>query len=188
MVEKMPKPDFTNLNDKITEFVRVDQAGEFGAKRIYQGQLKAVKDKQAHKLIYSMMKQELIHLNYFSKQIEERRVRPTMLFPLWNIGGYLLGWISAFMGVKIAMLTTEAIEEVIEKHYQSQVDYLTEKIKENEVDNLDLLANIKQFRQDEIEHKHIAISGGSQNALLPKLWIALIRKICLGAIYLSKKI
>lgn len=182
----MPRPIFYSVEKQIEQFVRVDHAGEFGAQRIYQGQLKYTKDPEVRKLIYKMMQQETIHLNYFEKQIRQRKVRPTALFPFWNIGGYLLGSASALFGIKTAMLTTQAVEEVIEEHYQNQIDYLTDKLKIAE--NQELLDNIRQFQADEAEHKHIAIESGSKQAVFARSWSKFIKKICMGAIYLSEKI
>lgn len=179
----MPKPDFRSAKEQIEQFVRVNHAGEFGARCIYEGQLKYTKDAKAYKLIHLMMRQELVHLNYFENQIRKRNIRPTALLPLWRIGGYLLGCTSALMGTKIAMLTTEAVEEVIEKHYQKQIDYLA-----NLKSDKELLNNIKQFQQDETEHKHIATEHGGKSSSFANSWTKLVKKICVYAINLSKKI
>lgn len=178
----MPKPNFNNIA-KIHEIIRVDHAGEFGAQKIYQGQLAFTRDKKFKILINSMLKQEEVHLKYFQDQIIKHRVRPTALMPLWNMGGYLLGAFSAMLGVKTAMLLTQSVEEVIEEHYQEQLTYL-ENIKNEE----ELKNKIEDFLDDEIEHKNTAVLHESEQALFAPFLSAMIKKICKTAIIISKKI
>jgi len=179
----MPRPDFSNPDKQIHEIIRVNHAGEYGAKRIYQGQLKYTKSQNDHVLIKEMLEQEEIHLNYFEKKLLERKVRPTALLLFWHHFGFLLGAISSKIGVKTAMLVTESVEEVIEKHYKQQMDYL-----ENNNIEAELLENITKFRLDEIEHKDIAIMNDSKNATSAKLISKAVKTICRIAIKLSKKI
>lgn len=179
----MPKPDFSNHISKIAEMIRVNHAGEYGAKRIYQGQLKFIKNRDRQALISAMLQQEEKHLEYFNHQLQLRRIRPTVLLPIWYIGGYILGAASALKGSKTAMLVTEAVEEVIEQHYQQQIDYLKEHNKEEE-----LLINIEKFQQEEAEHRHTAVKTGSREASFAPLLTGLVKGICRTAIYLSKKI
>jgi ubiquinone biosynthesis monooxygenase Coq7 len=178
----MPKPYFESGNNKIQEIIRVNHAGEFGAKRIYEGQIKYTKDPKERALIQHMLEQELEHLKYFEEKIAEG-VRPTFLIGAWNITGYLLGLLSARLGTKTAMLVTESVEEVIEQHYGQQIDYL----EETGVD-LEMLKSIRKFRQDEIDHKHIAVENDSRDALLAPLLSGFVKNICRGAIFISKRI
>jgi 3-demethoxyubiquinol 3-hydroxylase len=178
----MPKPSFDN-NSQIAEIIRVNHAGEYGAKRIYEGQLAFIKNSQDKALIYSMMQQEEVHLDYFSKELVTRKIRPTALIGLWNISGYVLGALSAFCGRESAMLVTQSVEEVIEKHYQQQLGVL------KKYDNEKILAkNIEQFLEDEIEHKNTAINNESNQVFLAPFFQAIIKRVCITAIYLSKKI
>ncbi|HJD55877.1 MAG TPA: demethoxyubiquinone hydroxylase family protein [Rickettsia endosymbiont of Pyrocoelia pectoralis] len=177
----MPRPDFSNNYDQIHEIIRVNHAGEYGAKRIYQGQLKYAKND--HNLINEMLEQELVHLNYFEKQLLERKIRPTALLFLWHHLGFLLGCISAKIGEKTAMLVTQSVEEVIEKHYKQQIDYLSDRNTEPK-----LLEKITKFRLDEIEHKDIAIVNDSEQAIFAELTSKIVKTICRTAIRLSKKI
>ncbi|XVN42001.1 MAG: demethoxyubiquinone hydroxylase family protein [Rickettsia endosymbiont of Argas persicus] len=177
----MPKPDFSDPYDQIHEIVRVNHAGEYGAKRIYQGQLKYTKDD--HALIREMLDQEIVHLDYFEKKLLERKIRPTALLFFWHHFGFLLGSISSKIGKKTAMLVTESIEEVIEKHYREQINYLANQNTEPE-----LLEKITKFRLDEIEHKDIAIINDSEEAVFAELTSKIVKIICRAAIKLSKKI
>jgi ubiquinone biosynthesis monooxygenase Coq7 len=179
----MPKPDFSSKTDKIAEIIRVDHAGEYGAKRIYEGQIKFTKNLQDKILINSMLEQEKVHLNYFEAQLNFRNLRPTLFMPLWHVGGYIMGAVSARFGLKSAMLVTEAVEEVIEGHYSSQLAYLRYKGLDSE-----LAAKIEQFRQDEIEHKNIAIHHESNQVLFSKLTANLVKVVCKIAIFMSKKL
>ena len=162
--------------------IRVNHAGEFGAKRIYEGQLKYTKGIDDKLLIKHMLEQEMVHLRYFEAKIISGS-RPTLLLGLWYVGGYLLGSISSRLGNKTAMLVTESVEEVIEQHYQQQIDCLS-----RSQDHPELLAAIRQFLQDETDHKHLAVKHESQNANFASIVSKIVKVICRSAIALSQKI
>jgi len=144
--------------NKIEEFIRVDHAGERGAVKIYEGQLLAlntlVKDESLKKIIEEMKVHEKEHCEYFEKEIKKRNIKPTKFLPLWDLLGIGLGFGSTLLGKKAAMLCTASVEEVIDKHYQSQINQLDSS--ENE-----LKKNIIKFREDELNHKDIAYSKGA---------------------------
>lgn len=179
----MPRPDFSYPDKQIQEIIRVNHAGEYGAKRIYQGQLKYTKSQNDYVLIKEMLEQEEVHLDYFEKKLLEKKIRPTALLSFWHHYGFLLGAVSSKIGTKTAMLVTESVEEVIEKHYAQQIDYLENKDIEPE-----LLNNIIKFRLDEIEHKDTAIINDSEQAIFAKTTNSIVKAICRIAIKLSKKI
>jgi ubiquinone biosynthesis monooxygenase Coq7 len=114
--------------NKIEEFIRVDHAGERGAVKIYEGQLLAlntlVKDEKLKKTIEEMKVHEKEHCEFFEKEIKKRNIKPTKLLPLWDLLGVTLGFGSTLLGKKAAMLCTASVEEVIDKHYQNQIDQL----------------------------------------------------------------
>ena len=130
-----------------------------------------------------MMQQEEVHLSYFTNLLLQGNVRPTILMPFWHIIGYVLGSGSILIGTKTAMLLTQSVEEVIEQHYQKQIDYLEEYNLEKE-----LLDSIKQFQSDETEHKDIALVQGSNEVVFVSLINKIIKLMCNIAISLSKKI
>ena len=144
--------------NKIEEFIRVDHAGERGAIKIYEGQLLAlntlVKDEKLKKIIEEMKVHEKEHCEFFEKEIKKRDIKPTKLLPLWDLLGVALGFGSTLLGKKAAMLCTASVEEVIDKHYQSQIDQLDKTEKE-------LKKNITKFREDELHHKDIAYEKGA---------------------------
>lgn len=177
----MPRPDFATSDTIIHEMIRVDHAGEYGAKRIYEGQLDSSLDYQTTDTIKHMLQQEELHLTYFTNLLLERKVRPTILMPFWYVTGYLLGKWSAMIGPRTAMLVTQSIEEVIEEHYQKQINYLESyNIEKN------LLSNIKQFQLDEIEHKDTALSFRSDEAVWGGTMSRIIKYICSVAIKWSR--
>lgn len=178
----MPKPYFNNEN-KLKEILMVNHAGEFGAKRIYQGQLSFTKNPRDKSIIQHMLEQELEHLNYFENEIKLGRAKPTFLLPAWGVLGYILGALSAMAGAKTSMLVTESIEKVIVKHYQEQIEYL-----ENYDNHNQLLIKIKQFKQEEAEHIEIAIKNDSKNVELHNVLSTMVKIMCNMAILLSKKI
>jgi ubiquinone biosynthesis monooxygenase Coq7 len=129
--------------------IRVDQAGELGAREIYRGQMAVLGDRPCAPLLAEMAAQEAEHLAVFDKMVAARGVRPTALSPVWRAAGFALGAGSALLGERAAMATTVAVEEVIETHYQKQLDALGE-------DETELRAVIGQFRDDEIKHRNVA--------------------------------
>ena len=145
-------------NKRVQEFIRVDHAGERGAVKIYEGQLLAlntiVKNESLKKTIEDMKEHEIEHCQFFEKEIKKRNIEPTKFLPLWDLLGVGLGFGSTLLGKKAAMLCTASVEEVIDKHYQSQIDQLDN-------DEKELKKNIIKFRKDELNHKDIAYEKGA---------------------------
>tara|TARA_B100000686_G_C16080910_1_gene613868 strand:- start:34 stop:567 length:534 start_codon:yes stop_codon:yes gene_type:complete len=143
---------------KIEEFIRVDHAGERGAIKIYEGQLLAlntiVKNDELKKKIEEMQIHEKEHFDYFEKEIKRRNIKPTKLLPLWDLLGIGLGFGSTLIGKKATMLCTASVEEVIDKHYQNQINQLKN-------DEKELKSKIAKFREDELHHKDIAYEEGA---------------------------
>ena len=162
--------------------IRVDQAGEYGATRIYAGQLAVLRANCAEaKLIARMAAQEQRHLSRFNSLMARRRVRPTVLQPLWNVAGFALGAATALMSEEAALACTDAIETEIDKHYGAQLDALG-------TEDPELSADIGEFRAEEVEHRDTARSAGATNAAGYPLLTAAIRAGCRVAIGLSKRI
>ena len=165
-----------------SSMLRVDQAGEYGATRIYAGQLAILRrNAPESKLIARMAAQEERHLARFNFLITERRVRPTALQPLWNVAGFALGAATALMSEKAALACTDAIETEIDKHYSEQLAQLGD-------DDPELAADIADFQADEVEHREIAREAGASQAIGYPLLTAAIRAGCRVAIELSKRI
>ena len=165
-----------------SSMLRVDQAGEYGATRIYAGQLAVLRPNCAEaKLISRMAAQEQRHLQRFDKLVAERRVRPTALQPVWNVAGFALGAATALMSEKAALACTDAIETEIDRHYSRQLDELGDTDPE-------LSADIAEFRADELEHRDTAREGGATGAFGYPFLTAAIRAGCRVAIELSKRI
>ena len=171
--------------NKIEEFIRVDHAGERGAIKIYEGQLLAlntfVKDDKLKKMIEEMKNHEKKHLDFFNKEIKKRNIKPTKLLPLWDLLGVGLGFGSAIMGKKATMLCTASVEEVIDGHYQNQLDQLNS-------DEKILKEKIKKFREDEIHHKNIAYDNGASKEGLYSILDKIIKTGSKVAISISEKI
>ena len=147
-----------NSKNRTEEFIRVDHAGERGAVKIYEGQLLAlntlIKNDNLKKTIEEMKIHEKEHCDFFEKEIKKRKIKPTKFLPLWDLLGVSLGFGSTLLGKKAAMLCTASVEEVIDKHYQSQIDQLDSNEKE-------LKKKIVKFREDELHHKDIAYEKGA---------------------------
>ena len=169
----------------LEEIIRVDHAGERGAIKIYEGQLLALKTiKQDNNLkdkIEEMKEQEKEHLEYFEKEIQKRKIKPTYLLPLWDVMGVALGFGTALLGKKVAMLCTASVEEVIEDHYQNQLKKLGN-------DEMNLKAKIEKFKEDEVSHKNTAYESGATNKGLYSIMDKIIRTGSRIAITISEKI
>ena len=168
--------------DDVEAMIRVDHAGEYGAVRIYEGQL-AVLGRRSSKTaaaIRRMAEQEQRHLKAFDTLINERRVRPTALEPVWRVAGFALGAATALMGEKAAMACTAAVEEVIDEHYAGQVERLDH--------DPALKATVEDFRAEEIAHRDEALAHGAEDATGYKLLSETIKAGCRLAIKLSERI
>lgn len=162
--------------------IRVDHAGEYGAARIYAGQLAVMGNRSTVSgEITRMAAQEEKHLITFDRLIRERRVRPTLLMPLWHSAGFALGALSALAGPKAAMAVTAAVETEIDRHYQEQRNQL-------QGDDPELEGLITEFQAEELEHKETALAHGAEQAVAYPLVSAVIRAGCRAAIRLSEKI
>lgn len=163
--------------------IRVDQAGEYGATRIYAGQLAVMGDRAPHSgEIRAMAEQEAGHLAEFDALMARRGVRPTALQPVWSVAGYALGAATALLGPEAAMACTAAVEEEIDRHYTRQLDRL-----EGDEDP-ELAAMIDRFRADERAHRDAALAAGAERAPAYPLLNAAIRLGCRAAIRLSERI
>jgi len=170
--------------DDIHRMIRVDQAGEFGATRIYEGQLAVMGDRGPHSQeIRHMAEQEKVHRAKFDALMAERGVRPTALQPFWSVAGYALGAGTALLGPEAAMACTAAIEEEIDRHYSDQLDQLSEADVEPE-----LVEMIDQFREEEREHRDAALAHGAERAPAYPLLSGAIRLGCRAAIKISERI
>ena len=166
----------------IGEILRVNHAGEYGAKRIYQGQIAATREYSTKELLKDMLTQEEKHLEYFEKEILERKTRPSILIPIWGSLGYALGYITAKISKESAMMCTEAVEEVIDKHYAKQIESLEPYDVESK-----LKEKIMQFRVEEQEHHDVAVKNNSSDANGYNLLKMCIMTGCKLAIKIAKK-
>ena len=183
-VKKKTVQKNTATTDKsiLDQIIRVDHAGEYGATRIYDGQIAIFgKDSKIGKTIQHMADQEQEHIDKFNELLVEKRVRPTALLPLWNIAGFALGAGTALMGEKSAMACTVAVEKVIGEHYREQQDLL-------EDDEKELKKTIAKFEKDELEHHDIGLEHDAESAPGYKVMTKVIEIGCKAAIAISKKI
>ena len=169
----------------LEEIIRVDHSGERGVIKIYEGQLLALKtikqDDGLKDQIEEMKEREKEHLDYFDREIQKRKIKPTYLLPLWDLMGVSLGFGSALLGKKAAMLCTASVEEAIEGHYQNQLKKIGD-------DEKDLKEKIKKFKEDEISHKHTAYGSGESNKGLYSIMNKIIKTGSRIAITISEKI
>ena len=177
----MSKTDKKNLE----EIIRVDHAGERGAIKIYEGQLLALKtfkqDEELKRKIEEMKEHEREHFEFFDKEIQKRNIKPTKLLPLWDLMGITLGFGTAMLGKKAAMLCTASVEEVIDDHYKNQTFQLKD-------DERELKKKIIKFREDELEHRDIAYENGATKVGLYKVLDKIVKTSSKIAIVISEKI
>ena len=174
-------PGDLSARENIERIIRVDHAGEYGAARIYQGQLAVMGRGPKGDLIRHMKAQEQHHLDTFTGLIGSRRVRPTALLPLWHVAGLALGAITAAMGDRAAMACTVAVEEAIDEHYAAQAATLGE-------DEADLRGHIEQFRAEEQEHRDIGLEHEAELAPAYKFMSAVIKAGCKVAIKVTERV
>ena len=172
-----PSPD--ELRQRM---IRINHAGEYGAVRIYAGQLAVFgKTHRLSRVVRRMEHQEQRHLKVFDDLMIENRVRPTALAPLWHVAGFALGAATALMGEKAAMACTSAVEEVIEEHYTAQLEVLGE-------NDRALSETVREFRADEVAHKQEALDHGAAETPGYTVLSGLIKGGCRAAIWLSQRL
>jgi ubiquinone biosynthesis monooxygenase Coq7 len=180
-----PRPGQGALRQRLAEILRVDHAGELGAVSIYRGQRAVLGEAPGRERIQGQLAEmeahEAEHLARFDRLLNERRVRPTALAPVWRLAGFAVGAGTALLGEKAAHACTEAVESVIEEHYAGQVAELSALEPE-------LAAELEQFRQEELFHRDLAVDEGARDAPGYALLSAVIRNGCRAAIKISEKL
>lgn len=180
-----PRPGVGAMSARLAEILRVDHAGELGAVHIYRGQRAVLGAAPGHERIAGQLEEmeghEAVHLARFDKLLNEHRVRPTAMAPLWRVAGFALGAGTALLGEKAAHACTEAVEDVIEKHYAGQIAEL-------EGRDPELAAELTKFRDEEIAHRDHALEEGARDAPGYPVLSAVIRAGCKAAIKISEKL
>ncbi|MCP4924149.1 MAG: demethoxyubiquinone hydroxylase family protein [bacterium] len=171
---------FSQIRERM---LRVDHAGELGAKYIYKGQLAVLKNHSVAPTLQHMLDQEKEHLAYFQGALKKHSMRPSLLSPLWRVAGFAAGAATAALGKEAAMACTVAVEDVIEEHYASQEDFLRAEEKDPE-----LLEKISQFRQEEQEHRETGLDHGAEKAPGYPLLSKMIKLGTRAAIEVAKRI
>ena len=174
-------PGDPTREETIARMIRVDHAGEYGARRIYDGQLAVLGRSAAAPAIREMAEAEQAHLDAFDALLVERRVRPTALSPVWHVAGFALGATSALLGERAAMACTVAVEEVIEQHYDGQARRLGE-------DEAELRKTLEEFGADEARHRETGLTHGAEQAPGYEVLSAAVKRGTRLAIWLSERV
>ncbi|XP_075037604.1 NADPH-dependent 3-demethoxyubiquinone 3-hydroxylase, mitochondrial [Mixophyes fleayi] len=169
----------------LDRIIRVDHAGEYGANRIYAGQMAILGRSSVGPIIQHMWNQEKVHLKKFDELMVSNRVRPTILLPFWNVAGFALGAGTALLGRKGAMACTVAVEESISTHYNNQIRALMERDPEK---HRELLQTIKKFRDEEMEHHDTGLEHDAELAPAYSVLKSVIQAGCRAAVYLSERL
>ena len=177
---RKPKPKAPGAALDTDAMIRVDHAGEYGAVRIYEGQLAVLGNRASAGIIRHMAEQEQRHLKTFDTLVNERRVRPTALEPVWRVAGFALGAATALMGEKAAFACTAAVEEAIDEHYAQQIEDLGDR-------DPALKQTVEEFRADEAQHRQTALDHGAEQAPGYRLLSDVIKTGCRIAIRLSER-
>lgn len=175
-----PQPGNTMGPVRLARMIRVDHAGEYGAERIYEGQLAVLGHTETGNILRHMKAQETVHRDTFSAMIVSRRVRPTALLPVWHVAGFALGALTAAMGRRAAMACTVAVEEAIDEHYAAQAASFADG------DEPELRATIEKFRIEELEHRDIGLANEAELTPGYRVLARLIKTGCKVAIAASE--
>ncbi len=174
-------PGDMDMNEYLARMIRVNHAGEFGAKQIYAGQIAILGNTEVGDTLRHMAEQEEVHLKYFEEQLQKRRIRPTAMHPVWRVLGFALGAGTAMLGKEAAMACTVAVEEVIDAHYEEQVQKLP--ANENE-----LKKKILRFQAEELEHRDIGLENDAEKTPGYEFLYRAISTGCKAAIWISKRV
>lgn len=185
MGAKPPRPGRGGAGARLAEVLRVDHAGELAAVHIYRGQRAVFRDARGRGAVAATLAEmeahEQVHLDAFDRLLTERKVRPSLLAPLWRTAAFALGAGTALMGEKAAHACTEAVETVIEQHYAGQIEELSRT-------EPDLAAQLSRFRDDELAHRDHAVAEGAHEAPGARLLAAVVRVGCRLAIKTAEKV
>ena len=174
-------PGDPNPTATVERMIRVDHAGEYGAARIYAGQLAVLRRSPSAPVLQEMAAQEQVHLDAFTELVVQRQVRPTALLPLWHVVGFALGAATAALGERAAMACTVAIEEAIDAHYAGQIEALGDR-------EAELCGKIARFRDEELHHRDLAVEHGARQAPGYRLLYTAIKAGCRIAIAASERL
>ena len=174
-------PGDQDEDTQLSRMIRVDHAGEYGAERIYQGQLAILGRGRHGDTLRHMLDQETVHKQTFERLIGDRQVRPTALLPLWHVAGFALGAASALIGERGAMACTVAVEEAIDEHYAAQIEALP-------AHESELRTTVEKFREEELEHRDIGLANEAELAPAYRLMSRVIKLGCKIAIAASERI
>jgi 3-demethoxyubiquinol 3-hydroxylase len=178
---RRPLPGDPTYDRRLARMIRVDHAGEYGAKRIYEGQLSVLGRTDKGPILRHMADQERVHLETFERLITERRVRPTVLQPIWHIAGFALGAATALMGSRAAMACTVAVEEVIDEHYARQAEQLGPQ-------DEPLKGTVDKFREEELEHRDIGLAHDAEKTPGYEVLTSVIKAGSRAAIWISERV
>jgi len=178
----------TDARLKYERMLRVDHAGEYGAVRIYEGQIAILGETSVGPTLKHMLEQEKEHLAKFESLLPQERVRPTVLQPLWDVTGFALGAGTALLGKEAAMACTVAVETVIGGHYNSQIRALMDDGEDGKEKHKELLSTISKFRDDELEHLDCAIENDAEQAPAYEVLSNVIKAGCYAAIWMSERV
>ena len=173
---------------RISRMLRVNQAGELGAVRIYQGQLGVMSRSRDGPILKHMLAQEQLHRSFFNQALSETGSRPTLMTPVWHLAGYALGVGTALLGRNAAMLCTEAVETVIGDHYNDQLRELVDIERQDGVDLSILKSAVQKFRDEELQHLDHAVGNGALESPARPVLSGLIQQGCRSAIWISERI
>ena len=179
MSQPFPQPGEPDRATRVSRMIRVDHAGEYGAERIYAGQLAVLGRGAKGDILRRMQQQETNHRQVFEGLVARRRVRPTALLPIWHVAGFALGAVTAALGERAAMACTVAVEEAIDEHYAEQAASLGPEESE-------LRGTIEQFRAEELEHRDIGLAHGAELAPAYRAMSRAIKLGCRAAIAVSE--
>jgi 3-demethoxyubiquinol 3-hydroxylase len=180
-------PGDPSCREMAERMIRVDHAGEYGATRIYAGQLAVLGRGGKGDLIRHMEAQEQEHLRTFDAMIADRRVRPTALIPVWHLAGFALGAVTAALGEKAAMACTVAVEEAIDAHYSTQLETMKQ-LETAGSSESELRRSVEKFRAEELEHREIGLQQGAEQAPGYRLLSRVIKAGCRAAIAISERV
>jgi ubiquinone biosynthesis monooxygenase Coq7 len=174
-------PGDLTATEAAERMIRVDHAGEYGAARIYAGQLAVLGRGPKGDVLRHMQAQEKQHLDTFNDMIADRRVRPTVMLPFWHLAGFALGAVTAALGEKAAMACTVAVEEVIDEHYGAQLENLDDA-------DAELRRAVEKFRAEEVQHRDIGLQHGAELTPAYRLITGAIKAGCRVAIAISERV
>ena len=140
--------------------LRVDHVGEVCAQALYQAQALTARDERLRAHMQRAAEQEVDHLAWTERRLEQLGARTSWLNPLWYAGSFGIGLVAGLAGDRWSLGFVVETERQVEQHLAGHLDRLPP-------DDAPSRAIVEQMKRDEAEHATAAEQNGAASLPAP---------------------